>query len=244
MRYFKTIIITSTIIGFLLFSCAKEIPNVAKTNSEVNKLALVQVFDGIQKSAKNLIYMDGNHLSGAIIGLAGVYPTSTYAMGITEGNRTFLVKDTTSTTTQVPFTFTENLEAGKSYTIFTYDTITTPKKITVVNNIVIPTDTTCRLRVANFFYNANSIPNVDVYSYRKGMTGGPLFANVATNTITDFVPFNSRISDTLYVYKTGTTTPLIFKYAVPSLTAQRGYTAAFSGSYAGTSKFLSVFSTY
>jgi len=134
------------------------------------------------------------------------------------------------------------MEAGKSYTIFTYDTITSTKQATVLNNIVVPTDTSSRLRFANFIYNTTPVANVDVYSYKKG-TGAPLFANVATNQVTDFIPYASLQTDTLYVYAAGTTSPLIVKQAVPSLVPTRSYTSAYNGSYRGT-KAVTTFATY
>jgi hypothetical protein len=146
------------------------------------------------------------------------------------------------TTKQTPLIFSQNFDAGKSYTIFTYDTITSVKQLTVLNNIVIPTDTSARLRFSNFIYNTNAVPNVDVYSYRRGATT-PVFKNVATGQVTDFIPYSSGLTDTLYVYATGTTSPLLVKSLVTNLTPTRSYTSTYSGSYRGT-KVISTFATY
>ncbi len=143
---------------------------------------------------------------------------------------------------QTPLAFTQNFDAGKSYTIFTYDTITSVKQSTVLNNITVPKDTTSMLRFANFIYNTTAVPNVDVYSYRLG-TAAPVFKNVASAQVTDFIPYASGSTDTLYVYATGTTSPLIVKTLVPTLTPTRSYTSAYSGSYRGT-KSIATFATY
>jgi hypothetical protein len=86
------------------------------------------------------------------------------------------------------------------------------------------------------------LPNVDVYSFRRGTTT-PVFTNVATASVTNFIPYSSGMTDTLYVYATGTTSPLIVKQLVPSLTPTRSYTAVYNGSYKGT-KAITTFVTY
>jgi hypothetical protein len=181
-------------------------------------------------------------VSGIVLASGGIFPGTAYSFKVNAGSRSFTIKDTLPATTQVPLTFTQTMEAGKSYTIFTYDTITSTKQATVLNNIVVPTDTSSRLRFANFIYNTTPVANVDVYSYKKG-TGAPLFANVATNQVTDFIPYASLQTDTLYVYAAGTTSPLIVKQAVPSLVPTRSYTSAYNGSYRGT-KAVTTFATY
>ena len=181
-------------------------------------------------------------MSGVAFSYGGVFPATAYSFNIPAGSRSFLIKDTLPATTQIPLTFSENFEAGKSYTIFTYDTITNVKQSTVVNNIIIPKDTSCYARFANFMYDANILANVDVYSYRAG-PASPVFANVATGQVTGFIPYASGLTDTLYVYATGTTSPLIFKGPVSSLIPTRSYTSTLTGSYSA-SKAIATFATY
>ena len=77
------------------------------------------------------------------------------------------------------------MQFGKNYTVFMYDTITTPKQKTVETKIVIPTDSTYRLRFANFVYNPTDVPGLDIFSFLRN-------ANVVTNLkvtdVTDFIP--------------------------------------------------------
>jgi hypothetical protein len=230
------------IISFVYVSCKKEVPIVATVDNDFSSSATVQVIDATLKSTRNFIYVDNSPISGSAVAFGGVYPGTAYGFKIPAGSRSFLIKDTLASTTQPPLNFTQTLDAGKSYTVFMYDTLTSPKQLTVLNNIEVPQDTTARLRFANFIYNTTAVPAVDVYSFRRGATT-PVFSNVATNTVTNFIPYASGISDTLYVYSTGTTSPLIVKTAVPSLTPSRSYTSVLNGSYRGT-KTITTYQTY
>jgi hypothetical protein len=244
MKLFKIIIfsIGAIIMSFIFWSCSKERPHLDNANPNISSSANVQVFNATLKAARNYVYVDGTSVSGIALSYGGVFPGTAYSFLVNGGTRAILIKDTLPTTTQTPISFSQNFDAGKSYTIFTYDTVTSAKQLTVLNNLVVPTDTTSRMRFANFIYNTTAVANVDVYSTRKGLSS-PVFANIATNTVSDFVAYPSGITDTLYIYSTGTTTPLLATAKVNSLTPSRSYTTAFTGSYMGT-KAISVFANY
>jgi hypothetical protein len=247
MKLIKIIILNLGIVFVmsLAISCKREAPLTASTFPNLSGSATIQVFSATVKAARNYTYVDGVPVSGAVLAYGGVFPATAYSFKVDAGSRTFLIKDTLPATTQTPITFTQNMDAGKSYTIFTYDTITSVKQATVLNNIVVPADTTSRLRFANFIYNTTPVANVDVYSFRKGGIGAaPVFSNIATASVTDFIPYASGITDTLYVYATGTTTPLIAKQLVPSLVATRSYTSIYNGSYKATTKAVTTIATY
>jgi len=243
MKFLNKIILIAAVLVFsiLYFSCTRETPHIAPKETDFTNSAKVQVFSATVRAARNYIYVDGVPVSGAALAYGGVFPGTAYSFKVASGSRSITIKDTLPTTTQAPLTFTQTMEAGKSYTIFTYDTITSAKQTTILNNIVVPTDTTSRLRFANFIYNTTAVPNVDVYSFRK--PGTPVFSNVATNQVTEFIPYASGLTDTLYVYAAGTTSPLIVKQLVPSLVATRSYTSVYSGSFRGT-KAVATFATY
>jgi hypothetical protein len=246
MKVSKLIILSSALAVscFAYMSCNKETPAVATVDSNISSYGTVQVFDAVYKSDRNYIYVDNKQISGAKVAFGGVYPGTAYSFTVTPGSKSFLIKDTLVTATQVPLTFTQQFDAGKSYTIFTYDTITSPKQITVTNDIVIPTDTTARLRFANMIYSNTAVPAVDVYSFRRG-TSTPVFSNVATASVTGFIPYASGLTDTLYVYATGTTTPLLVKSVIPSFTPSRSYTSVYAGSYkVASGRSISTFATY
>ena len=256
MKFSKSQLFILSFLSLFIFSCKREIPQVAGLETDLNKFATVQIFNATVKAVRNYVYVDNVQVSGASLASGGIFPASAYGIKVNPGIRSILIKDTASTTTQIPITFSQNFELGKSYTTFTYDTITSIKQVTVLNNIILPTDTSARLRFANFVYNTSALSNVDIYSFRKipgtpVFLGGspdftsipPLFSNIATNFITDFIPYPSGITDTLYVYATGTTSPLILKQLVTSLVPTRSYTSVYNGSFKGA-KAVSTFATY
>jgi hypothetical protein len=258
MKIFKIItqFVTIVALSSLYLSCSKENPLTATTNSELSNSATAQVFNATVRASRNYVYVDGKPVSGAAFAFGGVFPATAYAFKLDAGARSLLIKDTLPTTTQAPLSFSQTLDVGKNYTIFTYDTVTSPKQITVINNIVIPTDTSSMLRFANFIYNTATLPNVDVYSFRKisgtpvfvgGVpvfsTSTPVFSNIATTQVTDFIPYPSGLSDTLYVFATGTTSPLIAKQLVSALVPTRSYTSVYNGSFKGV-KGVTTFATY
>jgi hypothetical protein len=250
MKFYKTVI-PALLAAFLCTACDKEVPQLAQANTDFSNAATMQVFNATLRSARNFVYVDGTVLSGSLLGYGGVFPATAYAAKVSSGSRTILIRDTAATSTQPAITLSQNFDAGKSYTLFLYDTVATPKGIAVANNIVVPADTTARLRFANFVYNPTAVANVDVYSFRRGGVNGTaaaaIFSNVATASVTGFIPYASGTTDTLYVYATGTTTPLLYKGFVTSLTPTRSYTSVYNGSYrtpTSTAKAISTFITY
>ena len=258
MKFFKLNILKwSLVITSLAYAgCKREIPQLTATETNLSAAATLQVFNATVKAVRNYVYVDGTPVSGAVFASGGIFPNTAYGIKLTVGTHSVLVKDTAMVTTQIPLTFSQLFDAGKSYTTFTYDTTTSIKQLTVLNNIVIPTDTSSRLRVANFIYNTTAIPNVDVYSFRRIVgtpvyfNGSPVFAgsvpvfgNIATNTVSDFIPYPSGLTDTFYVYATGTTSPLIVKGVMPSLVPTRSYTSALTGSFKSV-KAVGTFANY
>ena len=255
MKLLKNIFFALLILSvvFLSDACRKPYSFIATNDTDIlNNSCTVQIFGACARIARNYAYVDGVPVSGTTFGFGGIFPGSAYSFRVTNGIHSLLIKDTMVTSTQVPTTYSQVFILGKNYTMFLYDTITSPKILAVQNYITVPTDTTCMLRFANFIYNPTAVPNVDVYSFRRGGLGGfatsttPVFANIATNQVTDFIPYASLLSDTLYVYATGTTTPLLAKQLVTSLTPTRSYTSAYIGSHraAAAAKSISTFATY
>jgi hypothetical protein len=244
MKFFKIIILGLGVIAVssIVLSCTKTVPHLAATETDFSTSVQVQIFNATVKSTRNYVYVDAIPVSGAAFAFGAAFPSSAFAFRVNGGMRSFLIKDTLKTSTQVPLAFVENFTSNKSYTIFMYDTTTSVKQVTVLNNIVVPTDTTARLRFANFIYNNGIIGPVDVYSFRRG-TATPVFTNVGVTQVTDFIPYASGSTDSLYVYATGTTSPLLVKASIPGFVPTRSYTAVFNGSYKGT-RAITAFATY
>lgn len=236
-----TLLILVVATSFVFVSCKREAPLTATIETGIETKATVQVYNATVKSARNFLYVDGTKISGPTFAFGNVFPATAFACKVEPGSRTFLIQDTMVTTTQPPLTFTQTMDAGKSYTIFTYDTLNSIKQATVVNNIEIPNDTTSRLRFANFVYNVTPVPAVDVYSSAMGHS--KIFSNVSTASVSDFIPYPSGVRDTLSIYATGTTTPLIIRLISTGVTPTRSYTTIYSGSYSGTKSYV-LFSTY
>ncbi len=216
-----------------MIACKKSSDPVAITETTAGK-ATLQVYNAALGTSRNYIYLDNKPIVGSAIGYATLIP-SNFRFSVIPGSRQVLIKDTLATSMQAQLNFTQNFDADADYTIFMYDTSIFIKQKTVKNNIVIPTDTTCRLRFANLVYSPTALPNMDVYSFRRGNTT-PLFSNIATGQVTDFIPVASALTDTFYILAAGTTSPIISKIPIPALAQKRGYTSAYLGSlFAGRS---------
>lgn len=230
-----------------LAACKKEFGNILPEDFSVGSKANIRVYNGALNTNRNYVYADGNALTGVIFAYLGIFPATGQYAAVNPGNRNISIKDTLPATTQNPVNFSANLEAGKYYSIFIYDTTTSVKYKLVEDAIVVPTDTTARLRFANLVFSTGTIPNVDVYSAKRNEN---IFTNVAVSDVTDFIPYASLFTDSIYVRETGTTTDLA---PVLSITpnVKRSYTVVFRGRYdtnTGTStsirRYLSAFTTY
>ncbi len=229
--------------GMLLSSCEKTFDTTLPLNAGLDNNAIVQVYMATVNTARNYVYVDSKPVTGAAMTLGSVFPGTGYGFSVPSGPRAFEVKDTLTATTQVPLSFAQDLKANKHYTIFMYDTISSPKQKIVQDNIVAVTDTTARLRFANFVYSKNAIPAVDIYSANKKAN---VFTNVQVTDVTDYIPYETNRTDTFYIRLTGTLTNLqnitpptptpgnvltTISFAVTPR-EKRHYTLIFRGSYA------------
>ena len=247
MKILKIIIIGLGVVAAssIYISCAKTAPEkLSAVDTDFSNKAIVQVFQATVNATRNYVYVDAAPVTGALLSSGSIFPSSGNGFSLNGGVRAFLVSDTqvtkTPVTTQIPLSFAENMQTGKHYTIFLYDTITTPKQKTVQDNIVIPADTTVRLRFANFIYNPFAVPAVDVYSFNRGTN---IFTNISVTDVTEFITYPSRIPlDTLYIRETGTLNQLL-KVSISTLTPKRNYTFVYRGSHRGT-RTSSLYATY
>lgn len=220
----------------LLFmpSCKKDLdPTIKEENNLVNT-SQVQLYNAIVGSNRNYVYVDTKPLNGATIAYGSSFPSNAYGFSVPSGFRAFLLKDTLVTSTQLQLSFAENLQSQKNYTIFAYDTITAPKQLTVETKLEIPTDTTARVRFANFLYSTTALPAVDVYSVKRQAN---VFSGVIKTGVTDFIPYASALNDTLLVRWTGTTTQVVALNGF-NPTQKRSYTVIVRG---GATRAISTF---
>lgn len=220
--------------GMLLSSCEKTFDADLPLNAGLENNAIVQVYMATVNTARNYVYVDSKPVTGAAMVLGSIFPTTGYGFSVPSGPRAFVVKDTLTASTQVPISFAQNLQVGKHYTLFMYDTISSPKQKIVEDNIVAIADTTARIRFANFVFSKIAIPAMDIYSANKK-------ANIATNVqitdVTNFIPYETNVTDTFTIRLTGTTTNLMNTGVTTPIRViltpreKRYYTLVFRGSY-------------
>jgi hypothetical protein len=234
----KYVLGMAAVVGTLLvFSCTKSFKDPQPQSTDLNNKSLVQVFIATVNANRNVVMIDGKRVSRPTLTSGTSFPTSVYpstntgsSFAVEGGVRGFTILDTLSTTTQKPLTFTTNMDVGKSYTIFTYDTITSPKQVTVETPIETITDGTARLRFGNFIHDVNATPAVDVYSRLKQEV---IFSNVNRTEVTPFITWPSYVGDTLDIRQTGTSTVLATHIGfIPH--KNRVYTLVYRGSHRGT----------
>jgi hypothetical protein len=258
----SAVIVSALLAG----SCVKPTGlKVGTVQSDFSNKSFVQVFNATVGTSRNYVYVDGNPVSGSLMAYGGAFPATTTPanFSVTSGVRAMLIRDTSSTIlTQPPLSFGGSFDVGKYYSIFMYDTATTVKQKTVVNNIVIPDDTTARLRFANFVYNPTALTTgFDIFSVKRNAN---IFTNVQTLDVTDYIPYASALTDTFYIRTNGSTTNL--QNFVPSTTSppgsfaniqttlnptrKRSYTLIFRGGYRATTstnatvRTLSILANY
>jgi hypothetical protein len=194
-------------IALILQSCTKQAQTKLTTQNDFSNSSLIRVYVATVNAARNYVYVDGKPLNGASLTSGSIFPASgVYASNISTGFRAFLVRDTLTAATQIPLSFSENMQINKYYTIFLYDSINAPNQKTVTTNIIVPSDTSARIRFANFVHTKVGISAIDIFSARKN-------SNVATNLqvtdVTDFIPYPSDLTDTFYVRVAGSATNLM-----------------------------------
>jgi hypothetical protein len=247
--------------GSLGVSCTKKYDEKLTRVEGNDNTSILQVYMAMVGPARNYVYVDSKPVNGSSMVWGSVFPTTAYGFTVPGGVRAFLVKDTATSSTQVPLSFGENLAAGKNYTVFMYDTTTAPKQKTVETNIEIPSDTSARIRFANFIYTTSAIPPVDIYSKRLNAV---IFNNVAVSEVTNFIPYASAVTDTFYVRNSGSpnniqnfkpgTAPAPGEFVDITLvlrpTGKRSYTLVYrggaksTGTTNGTVRTLSSFVNY
>jgi len=228
-------------------SCQKqEAKLVAQQQKDFSNSSLVQVYIAAVNASRNYVYVDAVPVTGATMSSGSVFPSGggAIASNLQPGLRSFLVRDTLPAATQVPLSFVQNLQVGRAYTIFIYDSINAPKQKTVPTEIVIPSDTTARVRFANFVFSASAVPAVDIFSKRRNVN---LFTNVQTTDVTGYIPIPSAFNDTFFVREAGTLNQLAALNGL-NPTQKRSYTLVFRGRYQSTSgtviRTLSSFINY
>ena len=233
IRIYALGIIALLTTGVLVSSCEKSFDEKTVQDRDFSNSSLIRVFVATVNASRNYISVDGKPINGAGLASGGIFPSAgVYASNIPAGFKAFLVRDTLTATTQIPLSFSENMQVNKNYTIFLYDTINSPKQKTVETKYEIPTDNTCRIRFANFIYNPTIVPAIDIFSFSRNAN---VFTNVAVTDVTNFISYATDIlTDTLYIRETGTNVNIAKLSIGNFFTQKRSYTLVYRGSHRGT----------
>ncbi|MGV3766189.1 MAG: DUF4397 domain-containing protein [Chitinophagaceae bacterium] len=224
---------SAVLAAVMLFSCTKEFREKTPMADDLSDSATIKIFNASVSSVRNQLIINDVLTLRTVFAYNSTWPTSAANAGfvVSPGQKSIVIKDSNATSTQPVQNITLGAEAGKSYSIFLYDTVTAMKNKLVVNDIVIPADTTSRLRFANFsFRRATPAPAIDVYSFSRKQL---IFTNVPLNDVTGYISYPSLTSDTLAILPAGTTDTLV-KLNGYSTTPKRSYTLVFRGVYTVT----------
>jgi len=196
---------------------------------DVPRQAYVQWFNGTLNSTRNFMYVNGIQINGTTNSFGGVFPSGAYSSAVYSGSSGITIKDTLSTSTQVAQNFVQELETGKSYTIFTYDTITSPKRLIAENGTSVLNGTNARVRFLNIIYNPTPPPTVDIFSVNQNNF---VVMNLPVAQLTNFFEIAPGVSDTWQVRQSGTTTVMAsLAISTSSLMPNRRYTFVYRGSH-------------
>lgn len=231
-KYFKYAA-AIVIIAITVSACDKEFTPTIQTSSSFRNKVQLKFYNGIIGSNRTFIYADRMPLVGSPVAYGSAFPSvSPSHFALEPGLRNILIRDTLFPTTQAPVNADVQMQENGYYTAFAYDSLNNAK-LRVVNDLIgLPiNDTAARLRFANFPYSTAAIPNVDIFSVKRNAN---VFTNISTTSVTDFIPFASALSDTLFVRPTGTTDNLTALNNLVLL-PKRSYTVIFRGSYRATS---------
>lgn len=232
-KYFTQLTALALLAAILIAGCKREnFQPMAVENFDIANKSFVRFYNAAISTARNYLFQDDTPLTGAAVAYGGFFPSSAgFYSAVNSGQQNLLIKDTSSTATQNQVSISHNFEAGKRYTIFTYDTATTVKYLAVEDVIEVPQDTTARIRFVNLPFSRNPIPNVDVFSKRANQN---IFTNISPLSVSDFIPYASIQSDTLYVRPTGTTTNMGTLLSFIA-SRKRSYTLIYRGNYEASS---------
>ncbi|HEV8283290.1 MAG TPA: hypothetical protein VGQ09_03215 [Chitinophagaceae bacterium] len=234
MKLFEIFKISLGAMGIcsILLSCTRDIPEpIATIDTDFTASSFVQVYNASIPSAatdprKNYVFVNGTPVTGAAVGYGSLFPAVGPGVSILSGSQAFLIKDTLPSATQPQLSFSPNLESTKHYTVFMYDTFNVIKQKVVQTNIEIPDDTTSRVRFANFAYYPTATAGIDIFSKARNAY---VVQNLLSTQVTEFIPYASAVSDTLYVYEAGNPTNKLDTLNGFFPTRLRSYTLIFRG---------------
>jgi hypothetical protein len=228
----KIILGATAVLALGLSSCEKTFDEKIELKAEQSNTATVQVFIATVNAARNYVYVDAKPVNGAALVSGNLFPANGIGISVQPGLRNMMVRDTLSTTRQTQLSFAQNMQAGMGYTVFMYDTITSVKQKTVETHLIVPSDTSCRIRFANFAYNGNAAtPAIDVVSTGKNEV---VATNVPYTGVTEFVAHPTGLAGEGFQIRLAGTSTVLASITTATLNPKRSYTVVYRGSHRST----------
>jgi len=234
------------VIG-LLTACTKDFDGRTTESVGTENKAFIRIVSGSVGAARNFATLDGALLNGTPLSMGGIFPgasTVTAFATILPGARTIRVYDSAVVPMQTPVSISAVFDAGKFYTVYTYDTSNAVKALIQNDVFTVPADTTASVKFVNIIYSSTAVPNVDLFSRRRQAN---IASNIAPLASSNYIPHISGLTDTLEVRATGTTAPLAIINGF-TFNQKRTYNVVFRGRYQSTSGTMSrgitVMATY
>ena len=222
----------------LFTACKKDFDGRATESVGTENKAFIRFVPGSLAAARNFITLDGALLNGTPLSMGGIFPgasTVTAFATITPGARTLRVFDSAAIPMQTPVSISATFDAGKFYSVYTYDTSNAVKALIQNDVFTTPSDTTANVKFVNIIYSSSAIPNVDLFSRRKQAN---IASNIAPLASSNYIPHLSGLTDTLEVRATGTNTALAV-FNTFTFNQKRTYNVVFRGRYQSTSGTMS-----
>lgn len=235
-KYITSLILLTCTIG-LIWSCSKKTENIALV-TPTDGYAFIKFgqyspnFRSIVNGRDSFnIYVNEKKINGAFLTFNSIFPgaTNLYA-AVPSGNQTIrmTVNGVTTPDSVTLFAYSKNLVAGKYYSLFITDSMTSvseSKQMFLSDNFARTDTLHYTIRLVHTIFNDLG-GNIDIYSNRLAAN---IFSNVSPGTTTPFStqPYSLAL-DTLILRRAGTLTELT-RINGAVLARERAYTLVYKG---------------
>lgn len=240
-KYITSLILLTCTIG-LIWSCSKKIENIALV-TPTDGYAFIKFgqyspnFRTIVNGRDSFnIYVNEKKINGAFLTFNSIFPgTSNLYAAVPAGIQTIrMTVNGVNTPDSVSlFAYSKNLVAGKYYSLFVTDSMTSlieSKQMFLTDNFARTDTLHYTIRLVHTIFNDLG-GNIDIYSNRLAAN---MFSNISPGTTTSFAsqPYTLAL-DTLILRRAGTLTELA-RLNGAVLARERAYTLVYKGNASAT----------
>lgn len=185
-KYINKYILVFSITAIAFQACSKEFNDPTLRNDDIGGVATVKVFNAAMATQRNNIFVDGVRQMRTAFAYGGAVPAHAGDLGFTlaPGVRNIIIRDTLNTSTQPVLSFAIDAKAGKSYSVFMYDSLTDVKQLNVENNFIKPPANKALIRFVNLLYSKRAVPDVTVSDTTNRTV---LWSGIAKTQVTEYV---------------------------------------------------------